>query len=797
MGKPTSILTTIFLCIFLNGSAQVLDTLSVTDLASMSLEELLSVKVATGNFSKIERRKLPVTVTVIEKDQIVTTNARNLAGLLEIYVPGLILMTHSEGDKIGLRGLIAAENYKLVLLVNGRNVTNLVYEGVITEIDMWDMNDILRVEVIRGPGSVTYGTGAMAGVINVITVDESASDEVEAGVAYDPTYRSRGGNVRLSKLINDGSVGAYFSFRDTEGQENPDYFRMNAGATGNVRYLGKYPESPTPPQAYLADGRSRPQIKGQWNLTKGNFNIWSRYTQSGQTHHFNPKTIITNSSGDSIGNDNKRHVSLRSFGLFPQYSLNVGKAKLRFDGMYHSQEYIRTDFRNTNYSIDHPNNARDYAFAQQRYQLKALLDWSINDLTQVVTGFEWSTIGINAPWGKTKDHLLVREGTYIISDSTTSVYYADPESQLQKSRGVQEVGNGISIHTFSYLFESNHTVNKYLSALVSARLDKPTYGNLMFSPRVAFFGETASKDFFRLVLQRSMRMMPLRAHYLLGVNDRLKESRDDSMYESINNIELGYSRVLGKSIFIKSVVFYSQENVIGFTGQDLQKLGLMSQGGMEVEWMYNTANTKIGFNHAYLIPLGFDLNEEFKDGTQKNNITFSDYYYLINPPRSVVPLELTSTGNNLNNWSNHSSRLFVSQDLIENRLGMHLNTRMFYGYEGSYDEMRMYENAYANTVIPADLEEEFAIQRADFERERNILESYDAYEFDFRINASVSYKMPVNDKIKARFIAYSDNMLGSNKRYYVSTGSSGTVPDRLQFMEEPTTIGGRLLISFE
>ena len=55
-------------------------------------------------------------------------------------------MAHSDGNKIGIRGNIAAESYKLLILLNGEDTINMVYAGVLTDIDQWDMNDIERVQ---------------------------------------------------------------------------------------------------------------------------------------------------------------------------------------------------------------------------------------------------------------------------------------------------------------------------------------------------------------------------------------------------------------------------------------------------------------------------------------------------------------------------------------------------------------------------------------------------------------------------------------------------------------------------
>ena len=137
MTTPRSLLIGSCIIIGLGVSAKSHAELS-DDFFDMSLEELKSVKVSTGQLTKVTSQQSLAALTVISQEHIALTSAKNLAELLEIYVPGLMLLAHSEGDKIGLRGNIAAENYKLLLLVNGKDVTNMVYEGTIIEIDQWE-----------------------------------------------------------------------------------------------------------------------------------------------------------------------------------------------------------------------------------------------------------------------------------------------------------------------------------------------------------------------------------------------------------------------------------------------------------------------------------------------------------------------------------------------------------------------------------------------------------------------------------------------------------------------------------
>lgn len=755
----------------------------------------MKLKVQTGNITQLTANESPSAITTITADQIEISQAKHLANLLEIYVPGLMLMTHSEGDKIGIRGQIAAENYKLLILVNGVNMTNMVYEGVITEIDMWDMADIEKIEVVRGPGSVTYGTGAIAGVINIITKSKA---NTSAGYRFDPIYNSMGGNLQFSKKLKNSNLFFHGSFNKTSGFDSPKYYELSKDSALTERIVGNRLSDSYKAQPYLTDGNSRPQIKLQTEYKyKENFKVWVRYTQAGQARHFSTLSPELNSTGDTVGTQNARWASTRSFAISPSYDKEINdKLKINLNASVTSQEYIRNQNKKNEFAPGHPNNISDYAFSQTRYTAKALIDYKPNDITQIVTGFEYDLSHVRAPWFQNQDHLLIREGLYFISDTTNSVYYNDPNSNLNKDKGVEQVGNGFDVGTFSYILETKLDLNDWLKMIVSGRLDKPTISNTMFSPRAALIGKIDDKNTIRLNLQRSLRMMPLRAQYLYynyGESTAI-ETRDA---ESINSYEISYTRLQGLNWLFNLNAYYNDLDAVGYTGSDLQFIGRQQLFGTELEVKYSKKSTDFTFNHSFLQQLDFDFSEELKTGSNRNNITYADYHYVMT--KGDYDLNLMSYGNGINNWSNNSSRLAITHKLLNNNLVLHLNTRVFWDYTGSYDEANMYREAYENfdvSNLTAQELEGFKTQKAIFEREMDFLDDNGAFKTDFRFNGSVSYAHTIKGKYKILTTIYSENLLGSQKRYYVSTGSSNVLPNRLKYMEEPTTVGFRVKLTF-
>lgn len=766
----------------------------------LSLMELVDVKVSTGSLSSSSYKTSISPITIISKEQIQISQARNIATLLEIYVPGMMLMAHQEGEKIGIRGQIAAENYKLLLLLNGKNITNNVYEGAFLELDQWDMNDIEKIEVMRGPGSVTYGSGAVAGVINIITKKAISNPEKGAiGTEYSPMFRSVGGHVQYSKKIDRWGIYSYASIRRSLGQQSPDYYLPGFNSSTDIRLIGKQSPDQLGPQPYLADVLDRPQVKAHIDVNYGKkFNLWARYTQSGQTHLLGQKQFKLDADSNQIIMNNPAGLSIRSIAFSPEFQHSFsGKFKLKTDFTFHNQEYVRYRFTSAAEPFTDYRNIKDYAFSQERIVGNVLLDFE-DYKWKAIGGYQFSNTVVRSPWGKDENHLLVYEGINIINDSSSNVYYNDANSQFKSHKESIEVGKGIFVNTHSFLLEASYKLSKYFQLQHAARLDFPSISTMMYSPRVSLLSEISDKHTVKIIAQRSLRMMPLRAQYIYYQNKTNDTTENKFEHESLNSIELGYLYTPSKQVLFDVHTFYNSINAVGFTGNDLQFLGDMKLLGVELDAKFRWRNHTLIFNHTWLHLMSMKMNEDLKTGGNRNNISFSDYYY--NTQGGDVSLLLTGYGNSLNNISENSSRVIYTQKLMNEKLILHANARLFWDYAGSYDELRMYEEAYERfdvSQLTSDEQIQFEEQKSDFEREKKLLEDTKAYQANFKLNFSLSYRWPTSPKTELLTIFYVDNFLGSRKKYYVSTGSTRAFPDRLRYILEPRTIGCRLLMNFK
>ncbi|HSV26522.1 MAG TPA: TonB-dependent receptor, partial [Sedimentisphaerales bacterium] len=262
------------------------ESAGVESLLDLPLEQLAEIAVA-GTLTETDPRRTPARVTTITARDIAVTPARNLLDLIEIYVPGAIWLTHSAGPTLGMRGIIADRNYKYLVLVNGIVVNNSLYYGALSELSMWDLTDIEKVEVIRGPGSVTYGPGAIGGVINITLKSAKTAPGTELSAFYWDKYIARGASIGHGYLSKDGGPNVYgfFSYVDVLGVDPDNFNVFHSGrseqALGYAGYLGTNPQvlGGRPAADYLGSFFGEPSIKAYVDVDFNNgWRFWSRYT---------------------------------------------------------------------------------------------------------------------------------------------------------------------------------------------------------------------------------------------------------------------------------------------------------------------------------------------------------------------------------------------------------------------------------------------------------------------------------------------------------------------------------------
>jgi len=180
-----------------------------TDLTQLSLEDLMHVEVTSVSKESQKISEAPASVTVIGQDDIQRSGLGSIPELLRL-APGLdVAQINANSWAVtsrGMNGLLADD---LLVLIDGRSLYTPAYGGVTWNAVGYPLQDIDRIEVIRGPGSTLWGSNAVNGVVNIITKSSQDTQgllmDVRGGTQQDQ------GTVRYGGQIDDDTYYRVYS----------------------------------------------------------------------------------------------------------------------------------------------------------------------------------------------------------------------------------------------------------------------------------------------------------------------------------------------------------------------------------------------------------------------------------------------------------------------------------------------------------------------------------------------------------------------------------------------------------
>ena len=147
-------------------------------LEDLSLEDLLNVSVVTASKTAEKSSDAPAVISVVTAKDIDLIGARSLGEVLD-RVAGLYLMSSpaTPQNMLVIRGgATELYNTQILVLIDGRPARESFHSGNPSNFFLGTpLSRVERIEVVRGPGSVLYGTGAYLGVINIITKSSEPS----------------------------------------------------------------------------------------------------------------------------------------------------------------------------------------------------------------------------------------------------------------------------------------------------------------------------------------------------------------------------------------------------------------------------------------------------------------------------------------------------------------------------------------------------------------------------------------------------------------------------------------------
>ncbi len=184
------------------------------DLTEFSLEDLMNVQVTSVSKKEQKLSKTGAAIFVINQEDIRRSGALHIPGLLRM-VPGLdVARIDSNKWVVSIRGFNSRFSNKVLVLIDGRSVYSPNFSGVFWEQEDVPLEDIDRIEVIRGPGGTVWGANAVNGVINIITKSAKATQGglITAGTGSEESAQGLvqyGGKIGAKRAYR--AFGRYFN----------------------------------------------------------------------------------------------------------------------------------------------------------------------------------------------------------------------------------------------------------------------------------------------------------------------------------------------------------------------------------------------------------------------------------------------------------------------------------------------------------------------------------------------------------------------------------------------------------
>jgi outer membrane receptor protein involved in Fe transport len=673
------------------------------ELYAMSLSELLQVKVTSSSLTDVKNDLSPVPVINISQTDIELSGARSLDELLEIYVPGFIMMYKGySAQSLGVRGVISDRNNKVLLLVNGKTMNGRTLAGAVSERLLTMLNDIDRIEVIQSPQSSLYGPGAISSVINIYTKDaktEGPQNEVQVNQGLVDYFTNV--QLRHSRKINENlSYSAYYGgdYATGASQENsPTKFTFD-GMDGNGDTIISDQPTTYPINNLNASYHNKPRHKAHAQIDYKDWSTWVRYTHGGID--FAPDQIaVTTREGVDTDTSSYKYSHLTAFTNYKNSWEKWGvDARLSYDEFSaRTQDRPESELRE-DYRI-----AKSYK--ENELYSRLIFKYTAEKLSiGLGPAISYETFGLPA-FGDSKNEWLLNPRMTGYSYDSNQSDSANAYSESWSTAMVSGIG------------EVQYALRENLNLLGGVRVDKHTYTDVMVSPRASVVWKPKTNHLVRFQYSRSNRRAEdsdLRYSFLAMGNEVAGD------VETIDFYELSGDIGVHKKVVIRPSVFYSDYDIVAWNFANLvtENLGNLKYAGGELSAIYKSLKAYGKISHSYTQLIDFNLIGE----QERNNVSTEPYGY----------------GNDFYNYPTHLTKLFY-QYMINKKMSVNTSLQVTWYLQGAED---------AADYTRDSLESHPAMVISDG--------STKAFEPSVYLNAGYVYKF--TKKMKASLFAY--NLLG-------------------------------------
>lgn len=481
------------------------------EIFSLSLEEIMSFTVITATQTDIPIRKAPATIYRYSGNELRRWGIRSIAEIVNMIVPGGILTEDGDETIASFRGVATDNNCKVLTLINGHNVNVKWAKGATPELEMGLLEDIEAVEVIVGPGSALYGSGATIGVINLITKKQNNKGRIN-------TYTSMG-------------TGNTIHF-DTYGSFKKDELKVNFSMGG--LHTDGYPRRDGSSSENWPEYISRHPLNCRFFLQGniGGTQLMARYA------HVTRSLYNTTVNTDQAAN----YETWDTFFLDVQHTLILREGlKVRFEGSYDAHQTLRHDFQ---------RGFQTRGVGEQHVNTSAHMFWTPSDRLDIVCGTEYRYESFGSDLNSNNFNVspvIENNGDVTGMDISWEDRIITPYNR----------------NAFGVYAQGTFQLRGNTSLLGGVRYDyveAPIVSqDSAITPRIGLVGILASNFIWKAMytsgFRQAMAILTSPDGYLLGSSNFQSDITDP---EQVHSFELGMSYLFGKEFNTSITAFYNR-----------------------------------------------------------------------------------------------------------------------------------------------------------------------------------------------------------------------------------------------
>ncbi|WP_372770717.1 TonB-dependent receptor plug domain-containing protein [Pseudoalteromonas sp.] len=509
-------------------------------LFELSLEELLNTNISIATAVPVSMVNAPSTVSLFTKGDLERLGVSRLTELFS-FIPGFNSQYNSvEGNQSYLITRGHAQKYAntVLFLLNGQRINDDYTGGVSYFVRYFDLTNVQRIEVIRGPGSALYGSNAFNGVVNIIT-------QVENHVSFTSGNKLNYSASFAARLNSDKfSAGLAYHVRDDNGDEFNNIFDR----------FGIHQ------QTYDPNKSSQVAL----SLDYAKFSYRGFYNQSQREQFYLFRRLANDINKLDLNSENHQIKVTHSFannlninlsaGLFKASRKSLGQiVPLNIDGFTQAPFLFGVDveYRSSSLALDSD------IYITKHHHLYAGASYTTSKLPRAALGSNYNLYG---------DFENLNSFTIFGEPSQRSV--------LDMTR-----------ETSSVYLQLQSQLSDQLNTTLGLRYDKYNDVDNKLNPRIALNYSASDNHLFKVIYGSAYRVPSLGDLY--DEESGLTQGNFNLNPTTLKSTEIAYS-YLNDCNYFSAVYFYNDiDNLIGFTSGDISQLDNIAANkakGIELEW---------------------------------------------------------------------------------------------------------------------------------------------------------------------------------------------------------------------